>query len=145
MDAHTGVLDTGELWRLTMEHSPVGMALVSPDGEILAANAALGDMLGYDPDELAHRTVADLTHPDDLATDLDLDASGDGRSTTVVPRAQALLPLRRQPPAGRAVGLLLRDAHGAPLQFIIADHRPDRACTPSPSASTPPRRPRTTC
>lgn len=67
-----GAPDTDDLWRLTMEHSPVGMALVSPTGEILAANAALCDMLGYEPDALAAKSFQDLTHPDDLASDMRL-------------------------------------------------------------------------
>ena len=65
-----GAPGTDDLWRLTMEHSPVGMALVSPQGEILAANAALCDMLGYEPGVLAATTFQDLTHPDDLASDM---------------------------------------------------------------------------
>ena len=67
-----GAPDTDDLWRLTMEHSPVGMALVSPAGEILTANAALCDMLGYEPEALAAKTFQDLTHPDDLASDMRL-------------------------------------------------------------------------
>lgn len=67
-----GAPDTDDLWRLTMEHSPVGMALVSPAGEILAANAALCEMLGYEPEALAAKSFQDLTHPDDLASDMRL-------------------------------------------------------------------------
>lgn len=67
-----GAPDTDDLWRLTMEHSPVGMALVSPAGEILAANTALCEMLGYEPEALAAKSFQDLTHPDDLASDMRL-------------------------------------------------------------------------
>jgi two-component system, OmpR family, phosphate regulon sensor histidine kinase PhoR len=119
VEARTGVLDTRELWRLTMEHSPVGMALVAPDGEILAANAALGEMLGYDADELVRRSVADLTHPDDLATDLGLmrRAMAGAMASYRVPkrcfRADGSL-LR-----GELSALLLRSPEGEPLHFIM--------------------------
>ena len=119
MDAHTGVLDTGELWRLTMEHSPVGMALVSPDGRILTANAALGEMLGYDPTELEHRSVLDLTHPDDLATDLDLMRqlmAGTSTSYRVPKRCYRADGSLLQ---GELSALLMRDTDGEPLHVIM--------------------------
>ena len=119
MDAHTGVLDTGELWRLTMEHSPVGMAIVSPDGQILAANAALGDMLGYHHDELSNRTVADLTHPDDLDADLDLMRQAMAGSTTSYRVPKRCLRSDGSLLQGQLSALLLRDTEGAPLQFIM--------------------------
>jgi PAS domain S-box-containing protein len=62
--------DPDDLWRLTMEHSPVGMAIVSPAGDILTANVALCDMLGYELDVLQSVRLQDLTHADDLAEDL---------------------------------------------------------------------------
>jgi diguanylate cyclase (GGDEF)-like protein/PAS domain S-box-containing protein len=48
------------------EHSPVGMALVSPDGYWLQANTALCRMLGYSEAELKRITFAEISHPDDL-------------------------------------------------------------------------------
>lgn len=64
--------DSAELWRLTMQHSPVGMALVGLDGQLLTANRSLCDMLGYDIEQLCAQGFQDLTHPDDLAEDLGL-------------------------------------------------------------------------
>lgn len=51
--------------------SPHGMAFVSPQGRWLKANRALCEMLGYSEDELLQCGIADLTHPDDIATDLE--------------------------------------------------------------------------
>lgn len=81
MTAQTHVAETDDLWRLTMEHSPVGMAIVSPAGAFLTVNAALCDMLGYEPDVLATLDFQSITHPDDLASDLrllDQTIAGDG-------------------------------------------------------------------
>jgi PAS domain S-box-containing protein len=119
VQAQTGVLDTGDLWRLTMEHSPVGMALVAPDGTILAANAALGEMLAYDPAELATRNVADLTHPDDLETDLDLmrQALSGAMASYRVPKR--CFRSDRSVLRGELSALLLRSPEGEPLHFIM--------------------------
>nr|WP_281385881.1 ATP-binding protein [Nocardioides luti] len=60
------------MWRLTLQNSPIGMALVGLDGRVLMANRALADMLGYADDELCARGFQELTHPDDLEGDLEL-------------------------------------------------------------------------
>jgi two-component system phosphate regulon sensor histidine kinase PhoR len=65
-------VDSAELWRLTMEHSPIGMALVDADGRVFVANQALCDMLGYDIDEILTKDFREFTHPDDLDGDLEL-------------------------------------------------------------------------
>ncbi|HIJ86419.1 MAG TPA: PAS domain S-box protein [Desulfuromonadales bacterium] len=51
-------------------YSPIGMALVSTEGKWLKANVSLCKMLGYSEEELLTRTFQDITHPDDLETDL---------------------------------------------------------------------------
>jgi PAS domain S-box-containing protein len=47
------------------------MALVSPDGHWLKVNRALCDLVGYPETELLVRTFQDITHPEDLAADLE--------------------------------------------------------------------------
>ncbi len=59
-------------WRLTLDHAPIGIALVALDGRILRVNAALCRMLGYPEPELLARTFQVITHPDDLEADLEL-------------------------------------------------------------------------
>ena len=61
-----------ELWRLTMEHSPIGMALVGLDGRLLMCNRALCEMLGRTAADLAQLGFQEITHPADLDTDVDL-------------------------------------------------------------------------
>jgi PAS domain S-box-containing protein len=48
------------------------MAVVSLTGEFVNVNVALCEMLGYEPDELTGLTFQDITHPDDLASDMRL-------------------------------------------------------------------------
>lgn len=60
-----------ERFRLLFEHSPIGIALVSPDYRLAQVNQALCEMLGYTESELQRLTFIDITHPDDLASDLE--------------------------------------------------------------------------
>ncbi|MBE0541268.1 MAG: PAS domain S-box protein [Verrucomicrobia bacterium] len=58
-------------FRSAMQHSPTGMALVATDGRWLEVNEALCRILGYSRAELLAATWQALTHPDDLAPDLE--------------------------------------------------------------------------
>ncbi|MBF0284854.1 MAG: PAS domain S-box protein [Magnetococcales bacterium] len=66
------LMESESLFRTTFEAAAHGMALASPQGRLLRVNAALCDMLGYAELELLNLDFASLTHPDDLAQDLDL-------------------------------------------------------------------------
>jgi two-component system, OmpR family, phosphate regulon sensor histidine kinase PhoR len=61
-----------DLWRLMLQHSPIGMAVVHLDGRLLMVNRAFCEMLGYSQAELLQRGFQELTHPDDLDVDLAL-------------------------------------------------------------------------
>ncbi len=52
-------------------YSAVGMALVRPDGSWLKVSPSFCVMLGYSSDELMALTFQQITHPDDLAKDLE--------------------------------------------------------------------------
>jgi diguanylate cyclase len=57
-------------FRTVFERAGVGIALVAPDGGWLRVNDALCQIVGYSPDELLKLTFQDITHPEDLDTDL---------------------------------------------------------------------------
>lgn len=57
-------------FELALTHSPIGMAVVGLDGTFLRTNRALRAMLGYSRRALANMTFQDITHPDDLGSDL---------------------------------------------------------------------------
>lgn len=59
-------------FRSSFDHAPIGMALVGLGGEFLRINDALCDLVGYSRNELLGRTFQDITHPEDLAADLQL-------------------------------------------------------------------------
>ncbi|ACB36321.1 PAS/PAC sensor hybrid histidine kinase [Leptothrix cholodnii SP-6] len=58
-------------FQAAFEQAAVGIALVGPDGRWLRVNRKLCEIVGYGADELLARTFQDITHPDDLRTDLD--------------------------------------------------------------------------
>jgi two-component system, OmpR family, phosphate regulon sensor histidine kinase PhoR len=110
--------DADELWRLTIEHSPVGMAIVSPTGGFMTANVALCEMLGYDADELITKSFQDITHPEDLTSDLRLfeqTLAGEISSYRITKR---YLRADGSILVGDLSVALLRDALGAPIHFI---------------------------
>lgn len=56
---------------VAMQHSPIGTAIVGLDGQWLWTNIAICGILGFSSDELQRLTFQDITHPDDLSSDLD--------------------------------------------------------------------------
>jgi PAS domain S-box-containing protein len=61
--------DSEELFRSAFSGAPIGIALSDFDGRLLRVNSALAELLGRSTTELLGMTVADITHPDDLAAD----------------------------------------------------------------------------
>ena len=59
-------------FRGAFEHSAIGMALVSTDGKWLKVNKELCKIVGYTEEELLATTFQQITHPDDLSSDLNL-------------------------------------------------------------------------
>ena len=64
-------IERGERFRATFEQAAVGVAHVSPDGKFLRLNQKFCDIIGYTHEELIDLTFQDITHPDDLDTDLE--------------------------------------------------------------------------
>ncbi len=59
-----------QLFRSSFTDAAIGMALVGTDGRWLQVNRSLCEIVGYSEEELLTKTFQDITHPDDLATDL---------------------------------------------------------------------------
>ncbi|XQU69939.1 diguanylate cyclase [Cupriavidus sp. H18C1] len=57
-------------FRQAMQHSAIGMALVSLDGRWQQVNRAMCELFRYSAAELGRIAFQDITHPDDLAADL---------------------------------------------------------------------------
>ena len=61
--------DSEELFRSAFSGAPIGIALSDFEGRLLRVNPAMADLLGRSVEDLLGMTVADITHPDDLAAD----------------------------------------------------------------------------
>lgn len=64
------VRESEERFRATFEQAAVGIAHVGLDGRWMRVNHRLCDIVGYSRDEILQLTFQDITHPDDLETDL---------------------------------------------------------------------------
>jgi PAS domain S-box-containing protein len=70
--ANTHLRESEERFRLAVDEAPIGMALVSLDGHFVRVNRVLCEITGYSADELTKLRFQDITHPDDLDTDVAL-------------------------------------------------------------------------
>ncbi|MGB3768539.1 MAG: PAS domain S-box protein [Phormidesmis sp.] len=105
-------------FRGAFDDAPIGMALVSLEGNFLKVNKALVRMLGYSNDELLSTNFQAITHPDDLGADLAL-----MDELTSDERRFYRLEKRYYHKLGHVVSVelsvaLLRDSKDSPLYFV---------------------------
>ncbi|AOS43868.1 Sensory/regulatory protein RpfC [Lacunisphaera limnophila] len=109
---------TEERFRNAFDFAGIGMALVGLDGRWLQVNRVLGDMLGYTEEQLSTRTFQEVTHPEDLQTDLTkVDDLLQGRHRHYQIEKRYIHQDGRIVHA-RLTVTLVRDLTGAPLHFI---------------------------
>ena len=65
------LLESERRFHDSFESASIGMALVAPDGRFLEINRAFCELVGYDAETMTGGTFQQITHPDDLALDLD--------------------------------------------------------------------------
>ncbi|MCX7667249.1 MAG: PAS domain S-box protein, partial [Gemmataceae bacterium] len=59
-----------ERFRKAFDYAPIGLALVSPEGNWLRVNKRICEIVGYSEEELLKIDFQTITHPEDLETDL---------------------------------------------------------------------------
>ncbi|BBA68799.1 Oxygen sensor histidine kinase NreB [Geobacter sulfurreducens] len=70
--AEAQLLASEKRFRTVFEQAAVGVALVDPlTGRFVRVNAKYGDIVGYSPEAMLTMGFQELTHPDDLAVDLE--------------------------------------------------------------------------
>lgn len=121
----------------TLENAPIGIALVAPDGRWLKANRALCEILGYSEKELLGLSFQQITHPEDLDTDLEF-----VRQLLAGETVSYRMHKRYFHRSGRTVWAelsvsLMRDDSGKPVHFIsqIQDITAERAAHEALAAS----------
>ena len=63
--------ESEERFRRTFDESPIGAAMSTPDFHFIRTNTTMRKMLGYSEDEFSRLTFKDITHPDDMARDVE--------------------------------------------------------------------------
>lgn len=70
--AEAQLLASEKRFRTVFEQAAVGVALVDPlTGRFVRVNAKYGDIVGYSPEAMLTMGFQELTHPDDVAVDLE--------------------------------------------------------------------------
>ena len=64
------VIEQQERFRATFEQAAIGMAHVSPEGKFLRINQKFCDIVGYSREEMLKLSFQEITHADDLESDL---------------------------------------------------------------------------
>ncbi|MGZ5053925.1 MAG: PAS domain S-box protein [Methylobacter sp.] len=110
--------ESEERFRSTFDAAAIGMALVSLEGRFMQVNAALCQIVGYTEAELTQKTFQDITHPDDLETDLTLMSE-----LLAGTRQSYQMEKRYLKKGGRVIWILLsgsavRDSAGRVLYFV---------------------------
>ena len=70
MEAERSRRESEQRFRATFDQAAVGIALAAPDGKFLKVNGKLTEILGYTDEELLALRFQDVTHAEDLETDL---------------------------------------------------------------------------
>lgn len=107
-----------ELFRQTFELAAVGIAHVAPDGHWLRVNRKLSEILGYSYCELLQLTFQDITHPEDLETDLQFAQKLLDGSLASYEMNKRYIGKHGNTIWANLTGSLVRDAAGNPAYFI---------------------------
>jgi diguanylate cyclase (GGDEF)-like protein/PAS domain S-box-containing protein len=107
-----------DMFRLTMQHSPIGFAVTALNGRFLRVNRRLCRMLGFRSDELQERSLFDVVHPDDVEeTSLRIGEMIRGEVESVELERRYLGHGGMQL-WGRLAVTLVRDERSRPLQLV---------------------------
>ena len=117
-DSGRSEAQSDDRFRTTFERAAVGIAHVATDGRWLRVNQKLCDIVGYSHDELMTRSFQDITHPDDLDSDLEQMRALLAGEIEQYSMEKRYLRKDGSPIWINLTGTLVRDEAGAPDYFI---------------------------
>jgi PAS domain S-box-containing protein len=125
IQAEAAIRESEDRFRITFEQAAIGVAHVGLAGQWLRVNQKLCEIVGYSEAELLDCTFQDITHPDDLATNLEYASQLiAGEIETYAMEKRYIHKLGTIVWVNLTVSLR-RDAAGAPIHFISAVEKID--------------------
>jgi len=100
--------------------SAVGIAIAEPDGEFIKVNKRFAEILGYEPEELENVNYRDITHPEDLETDENLNKEMIMGQRDTFEFEKRYLHKNGQPVWVRLYSSMVRDDLGKSLYGIVS-------------------------
>jgi diguanylate cyclase (GGDEF)-like protein/PAS domain S-box-containing protein len=110
--------DSEEIFRLTFDLAPIGIAIATPEGKFLRVNQALGNMLGYTHEEILQLGCTAISHPDDLPDELPLHQKLLQGEISNFRREKRYLTKDGKVVNAILQTALIRDAQGEPLYLL---------------------------
>ena len=117
-EAEAALAESEQFLRPTFDQLPIGVTLAGLDLRFQRVNARFSKMTGYSMEELLKRGFSDITHPDDIASDIGAGGATRGRRYRRVRAPETLRSQGRQRRLGgccRAAGAG-RDRQGAGIR-----------------------------
>ncbi|MCF6353976.1 MAG: PAS domain S-box protein [Candidatus Polarisedimenticolaceae bacterium] len=116
--ANKALMEKERQFRSMFTSSAIGMAILSPDAQLLQVNSSLCFMLGYSEKELLNKTIQDITHPDDVQISTDhLRRLLEGGIDAAI-FEKRYLHKEGHTVWGSISASLLQDTQGTPLHFV---------------------------
>jgi diguanylate cyclase (GGDEF)-like protein/PAS domain S-box-containing protein len=101
-----------------LEHAPIGLATVSIDGHFIRVNQSLCEIVGHDRVSLEKLTFQEITHQDDIGTDLENVQRLLSGEISFYKMEKRYIRKDRGTVWVQLTASLLRNAEGEPLHFI---------------------------
>ena len=116
--AEKALRESENRFRATFEQAAVGIALVSPQGRWLRVNRKLCGIVGYPEDKLPQVTFQNITHPDDLESDLEFSRQVLAGEISTYSLEKRFIRMNGSPVWINLTVSLVRDDDGVPAYFI---------------------------
>ncbi|MCK5541825.1 MAG: cache domain-containing protein [Desulfobacterales bacterium] len=118
IQAEEAMQESEEKFRGMYEFTQIGIARVSLNSKIIQANNAYCNILGYSEKELIEKTIKDITYPDDIQENIELQAKLQHGKIDFYQMEKRFIHKNGNTVHGMLSGTLIRDKHKNPHYFL---------------------------